>query len=262
MTLKITDADLLSNHKPDLKIGLKDLPPLDPVNPRKSTFPAKNETLLLGGIAGGVLFLLIVAGVFFALSNDAKRNVILNPNPSPNPTINNTESVAINKVSHAVHQIFTQIGELNNNEKWQQLIQELRRVNLSSCPQDFRAAFMELIHGFENRLANIKEWEQFDEKITRTKSQINKEIKAHNENACSFDAFAEAVLRGFLGDPLGKYNDITQEENEIKAKINQLDRSFQSEADELAKKGKKITENINETLQKLERIAVQYNAKF
>jgi hypothetical protein len=71
-----------------------------------------------------------------------------------------------------------------------EVVARMRRVDSSRCPNDFRAAY----------LAHIHAWELMVDIEQRAVA-----LEAERESVA---VFVESFIRGFLGDPLGKANEI------------------------------------------------------
>ena len=104
------------------------------------------------------------------------------------------------------------------------LVARMRAIDTSDCPNEFRLAY----------LAHIHSWEMMED-VQRDASRLK-------EEANSDGVLVEAFIRGLLGDPLGKAN-------EIKAAQTQLQRSYQVAHTEIRK-----------TFHHVEEIAIQYDA--
>jgi hypothetical protein len=81
-----------------------------------------------------------------------------------------------------------------------QVVSRMAAINTSRCPNDFRAAF----------LAHIHAWKML--------AEVEKEaivLKANNESGATF---VESLIRGFLGDPFGKANEIIAAGNQVQWK--------------------------------------------
>ncbi|MDR3232859.1 MAG: hypothetical protein LBT46_04210 [Planctomycetaceae bacterium] len=269
MTIKITDTDLQTPSKPNIKIGIDDLSPApqpsyqpNPSHTPNTVYPPvpkskNNDMRILAGIIGGVLLLLVSAGVFLTANSSSSNN--RNNNGNGRQT---HEAAAINDVNVTVHKVFEKIGKLDTEEKWKQMVQEVRRVNTSACPPNFRATFLAMIHALEDRIAFFTECNEFKTKVERMTAKVGKEINDHNSTDKMVGDLFESFLRGTMGDPFGKTQEVFQEEKELKDKIGKIDAAIQADIEELEKKEKRIKENIYSTFQKLEEIAVQYNAVF
>lgn len=105
-----------------------------------------------------------------------------------------------------------------------EVVSRLRGIDTTGCPNDFKAAFLTHIHAWENM------------------ADVEQEAIALKANSESGDAMAEAFIRGFLGDPFGKAN-------EIVAAKNQLQRNYQV-----------AYRQVKTTYQRVEEIAVANGA--
>jgi hypothetical protein len=106
------------------------------------------------------------------------------------------------------------------------------------------------------------EFKEFVKKVERKRSILEKEAEASNDWATVVEIFFESLIRTASGDPWGTARDVMSAEKELKSKFQDFDIATQNEAEEFTKREKKITNNIHTVRQQLERIAVQYNAKF
>jgi hypothetical protein len=264
MTIKITEGDLQASQQPQSSPPLSKITvgnevwSVQPHPVRKtetldtiSTKPEK-EMWILGGIVGGTLLLIVCFGIVLTIVNSSTQN-------------HEDAVITITKVNNTVHQIVAKIEKLdtlNSNEKFKQMVHEFRHVNLSDCPQDFKMAFLEMIHCFENLITFWEEYEEFIKKVEIKYSRLKNEAEAFNDSANSIETFLELFVRGALGDPFGKAQEIMYDEKVLKSKFQNLDIATQNEIEAFTKRGKKIENNIQEAIHQLEWIAAQYNAKF
>lgn len=105
-----------------------------------------------------------------------------------------------------------------------EVVIRMRAVDTSACPNDFRSAYLAHVHAWD-MMADVER-----EAIS---------LKAESESA---DAMIEAFIRGFLGDPFGKVNEIGEAKN-------QLQRSF-----------KEAARQVKVTFHRVEEIAVAHGA--
>lgn len=107
-----------------------------------------------------------------------------------------------------------------------------------------------------------KEGTELVKKIEIKRSRLNDEVNAFNNSANSIESIFESIVRGALGDPFGKAQEIMQEEKMLKSKLQDFDIATQNEIEEFTKRGKKIETKKQEVIHQLERIVTQYNVKF
>ena len=100
----------------------------------------------------------------------------------------------------------------------------MRGVDTSSCPNDFRAAY----------LSHIQAWE-----VLAEVEQKARKLKNESESA---RAFVEAFVRGLIMDPFGKAN-------EMRAAENALEREAQA-----------AKQQVMTTLNQVEQCALAYGA--
>jgi hypothetical protein len=279
MTIKVTENDLQASQQPQSspsKITVGDeVWSAQPYPVKKiktpdtiSTKPQK-EMWILGGIVGGTLLLIVCFGIVLTAVNsptlnhrdetigaDMRTTDIVN-----SPTLNH-EAIAITKVNNDVCQIVTKIGKLDTDEKWEQMVREIRSVNLSGCPQDFKIVFSELIYCFDDRITFQEEWNELVKEINIKRSRLKDEAEAFKNSADSIETVLESLIRVAWGDPFGKVREIMDEEKVLKSKFQDLDIATQNEIEEFTKREKKIENKMREIIRQLERIATQYNAKF
>lgn len=69
------------------------------------------------------------------------------------------------------------------------VVAQMRAIDLSGCPEEFRAAYLGHIHAWEEMVI------------------VEQAFSAYDAESNSAGALVEAFVRGFLGDPLGKMNE-------------------------------------------------------
>ncbi len=105
-----------------------------------------------------------------------------------------------------------------------EIVHRMRDIDISGCPEDFRVAYVAHIHA----------WEAMRE-VERNAIAFKKESNADG-------VLVETFVRGMLGDPLGKVN-------ELAAAQTQLQRDYQSARSE-----------IKETFNRVEELTARYGA--
>jgi hypothetical protein len=101
-----------------------------------------------------------------------------------------------------------------------QVVNRMRAIDTAGCPNDFRAAY----------LAHIHAWEMM--------ADVEKDAIALKADSESGATLVESFIRGFLGDPFGKAN-------EIQAAQTQLQRNYQA-----------ANQQIKSTFHRVEEVAV------
>ena len=81
------------------------------------------------------------------------------------------------------------------------VVVNMRAIDTNGCPDDFRAAYLSHVHAWEI-MADVEQ-----EAIA---------YKANNESA---SAYAESLIRGFLGDPFGKANEVARAQNQLQGHV-------------------------------------------
>jgi len=104
------------------------------------------------------------------------------------------------------------------------VVSRMRRIDLSKCPNDFKAVYLEHIHA----------WEQL--------ADVERDATTFDAEFNSGGALLEAFIRGFMGDPFGKANEGNAEQRRIRARYQ-----------------KAMTE-VRETFQRVEVSAARYGA--
>ena len=105
-----------------------------------------------------------------------------------------------------------------------EVVARMRRIDTSGCPKDFRTAYLSHIHAWE-LMADIEQ-----QAVT---------LKAESESVATF---VESFIRGFLGDPLGKANEIGEVQGQ------------------LARDCRSASMQVRLTYQRVEEIAVSHGA--
>lgn len=100
----------------------------------------------------------------------------------------------------------------------------MRKIDTSACPRDFRSAYLAHVHAWE-LMAGVE--------------ADAKAFKSKNDPA---DVFVESLIRSFLGDPLGKAHEIRDEHNQLQ------------------KRYKEATQQVQATFHRVEDIAVAQGA--
>lgn len=104
------------------------------------------------------------------------------------------------------------------------IVERMRDIDLSRCPEDFRLAYLDHIHAWESM------------------RDVERDAIAFRNEANSDGVMVESFIRGMLGDPLGKAK-------EIGAAQSELQREYQAARSE-----------IRESFGRVEDIAVQNGA--
>lgn len=104
------------------------------------------------------------------------------------------------------------------------VVTRMRSIDLSGCPSDFKSAYVAHIHAWE------------------LMAQVESEAAAHRAENEVGAVMVESFIRGFLGDPFGKVNELTAAED-------QLQRNAQSAG-----------QQIRDTFHRVEEIAVAHGA--
>lgn len=77
------------------------------------------------------------------------------------------------------------------------VVSQMRAIDFSGCPNDFKAAYIAHIHAWES-LAEVEKADQ--------------SFQSNNDTG---SVMLESFIRGFLGDPFGKSNEIRESQNQI-----------------------------------------------
>lgn len=116
-------------------------------------------------------------------------------------------------------------GTSANAKSIGEVVTRMRAIDGSKCPKDFQAAYLTHIHAWERGV----QWER--------------QATEFHKNTSETSALVESFVRGFLGDPLGKMNEINAGRTE-----------FEREAQAIQKE-------IQRTFQEVEKVALKYGAK-
>jgi TPR repeat protein len=106
----------------------------------------------------------------------------------------------------------------------QQVVTGLRAIDTSDCPTDFRVAYID----------HIQAWEEI--------ADVEQKLKRHSAQNDSVVPYLEAIVRGFMGDPFGK-------SDEVKADINKIDANVEA-----------AQKKLKQTLNYVERVAITHGA--
>jgi hypothetical protein len=116
-------------------------------------------------------------------------------------------------------------GTSANAKSIGEIVTRMRAIDGSKCPKEFQSAYLTHIHAWERGA----QWE-------RRAAEFHK-------NSSEPSQFVESFVRGFLGDPLGKMNEVNAARTE-----------FEREAQAIQKE-------IQQTFQDVEKVALKYGAK-
>ena len=116
-------------------------------------------------------------------------------------------------------------GTSPNAKSIGEVVTRMRAIDGSKCPKEFQSAYLTHIHAWERGA----QWE-------RRATEFHK-------NSAEPSQFVESFVRGFLGDPLGKMNEVNAARTE-----------FEREAQAIQKE-------IQQTFQDVEKVALKYGAK-
>ena len=106
-----------------------------------------------------------------------------------------------------------------------EVVTRMHAIDTSGCPSDFQSAY----------LAHVHAWESM--------AQVEQQVKAFKAEREGWGDFVEGAVRGFLGDPLGKANEIQNAQNE-------LQREYQA-----------ASQDVKQTFHRVQELAVHYGAK-
>ena len=87
---------------------------------------------------------------------------------------------------------------LSNARTYLEVFEKMNSINLEGCPGDFCQAYLAHYHAWEYMVS------------------FEREARAYDTNFNSVEAFAEAYVRGALGDPFGKMNEAIVEKNRLR----------------------------------------------
>ncbi len=158
-----------------------------------------------GGWGGWIVLLLVGAAVWF---------FFIQPNRQKD-----AHKDAVQQVLRADSRSTTNVSSVSA------VVIRMRRIDLSKCPNDFKAAYMEHIHAWE-LLADVE-----------------RDAIAFDRDFNSGGAMFEAFVRGLMLDPFGKAREATAEQNRLKANYQMA------------------TTEIRETFQRVERSGTTYGAQ-
>ena len=136
------------------------------------------------------------------------------------------------------------------------------RIDLSKCPQEFKLAFIDFIHALQDRRKLWQEVEAWVEQTTGQERQILNEIERYNSTENVVGGMVESFLRGMMGDPLGKTQELMAEEKKLRARAENFDARVETERNNLIDKEAKINERLETSLRQCERIAIMHDAVF
>lgn len=105
-----------------------------------------------------------------------------------------------------------------------EVVSRMRAIDLTGCPNDFKSAYLAHIHAWELMV------------------DVEREAAAFKADSESGAALVESFIRGFLGDPFGKVN-------EISAAQNQLQKNFQT-----------ASQQVRDSFHRVEELAVSHGA--
>jgi len=105
-----------------------------------------------------------------------------------------------------------------------EVVNRMRAIDMSRCPNDFRAAY----------LGNIHAWEAM--------AVVEQQAKQFADENNSVGTYVEAFVRGMMMDPFGKANEIKQAQNQLQQDFNSAE------------------QQIRQTFNQVEEIAVAYGA--
>ncbi len=174
---------------------------------------AASLKLPLLALLGSGLVLVLVAVVFIAI-----RFVGDSPQRAETPTQQVSDAAYIEAVLQ--QDVTTNSGAQSAAD----VVTRMRAIDLAGCPNDFKSAYVAHIHAWE------------------LMADVHREAAAHRADSESGSAMIEALIRGFMGDPFGKANEIVTAEN-------QLQRSYQT-----------AQQQIRATFQRVEELAVAHGA--
>ena len=131
-----------------------------------------------------------------------------------------------NKSATSIERVLAQDATTHNGAaSVAAVVRNMRGIDLSGCPSDFRGAYVAHVHAWES-MAEVE--------------QAGIMLKADSESA---GAFMESFIRGFLGDPFGKANEINTAHNQLQ------------------QRALTVQQQIRETFHRVEEIAVARGAR-
>jgi len=177
------------------------------------TPPPTSPKLPLLAIIGGGLLLVLVAVVFVVIhfAGDSAQHV-----ETPKQQVSDAT-----RIESVLQQDATTSGGAQSAAD---VVARMRAIDLTGCPNDFKSAYVAHIHAWE------------------LMADVQRDAVAHRADSESGSAMVEALIRGFMGDPFGKANEIVTAEN-------QLQRSYQT-----------ALQQIRATFHRVEELAVTHGA--
>ena len=128
--------------------------------------------------------------------------------------------------TRSIEQALAQDSRTSDNAQTvAEVVVRMRAIDLSHCPNDFKSAY----------LAHIHAWESV--------AQAQQKAAAFEANNPAGGVLIESFIRGFLGDPMGKANEMNAGQSELR-------RRFQAASDE-----------VKATFNHVEEVAVAHGAK-
>lgn len=169
--------------------------------------------LPLLAIFGSGLLLVLVAVVFVAIriAGDSPQHV-------------ETTTQQVNDAANIEAVLQQDVTTNRGAQSAADVVARMRAIDLTGCPNDFRSAYVAHIHAWE------------------LMADVQREAAAHRADSESGSAMVEALIRGFMGDPFGKANEIVTAEN-------QLQRNYQT-----------ALQQIRATFHRVEELAVTHGA--
>lgn len=141
-------------------------------------------------------------------------------------TFKNSDGTTIKVDVSAIESVLNQdSGSSRNGNGVAGAVQQMKAIDTSGCPGDFRAAYLAHIHAWEAMY-------EIQQQAIRLKNESN-----------SDGAVVESFIRGFMGDPFGKVNEQINAQNQ------------------LAMAAQNAHQQIKLTFNKVQEIAVTYGAK-
>lgn len=175
--------------------------------------PTSPKLPMLAILGSGLLLVLIavVVVVAFRFVGDSPQHV-----ETPKQQVSDAT-----RIEAVLQQDVTVTVEVKSIEE---AVARMRAIDLTGCPNDFKAAYVTHIHAWE------------------LMADVQREAAAHRADSESGSAMVEALIRGFMGDPFGKANEFATAEN-------QLQWSYQT-----------AQQQIRATFQRVEELAVTHGA--
>ena len=132
--------------------------------------------------------------------------------------------VQSNKIKNIEHVLQRDTTTTKGVKTVADIVVRMKTIDLSGCPNDFRAAYTTHIHAWE------------------LMAEVEKEAIAYKANFESAGAFVEAFIRGAMMDPFGKAKESYAAKKELKANY------------------QKASTQVRNTFHRVEEIAVSYGA--